>query len=226
MLIAAHHGDVRTLLIAIVGTVAAAWFALTRRAAADWGSTPEERARQMPGDDWVPDAGYANTKAITVNARPEHIWPWLAQMGNGRGGLYSVDWLDRLFGILDAPSAEVVLPEYQDLRPGDEIPIGAGGNFPVRHVERERVLVLAGDANGTRWSWTFGLYEQPDGATRLVSRNRVSVANPLMKLALTLFVDPAAFIMTRQMLVNLRRRAERLAVQDAAPVPRHLTAEG
>lgn len=81
-----------------------------------WGTVDDEATRAMPGDELVAAPRHASTRAITVRARPGEIWPWLAQMGKGRGGLYSIDWLDRVFGMLDAPSAERILPEWQDLK--------------------------------------------------------------------------------------------------------------
>jgi hypothetical protein len=74
-----------------------------------WGATSDEVARRLPGDTLVKDPLEVTTRAITINAWPSHVWPWLAQMGKGRGGLYSYDWLDRAFGVLDAPSCSVVL---------------------------------------------------------------------------------------------------------------------
>src|SRR6478672_4244582 len=70
-----------------------------------WGTTPDERTRAMPGDDVITDPTSGAMQAVTVEAPPQDIWPWLMQMGYQRGGLYSYDWLDRLFGFLDRPSA-------------------------------------------------------------------------------------------------------------------------
>ena len=125
----------RTALL-LLGAVAA-WSGVRRLRAWQlrWGASDEELARTIPGDGWVVHPLYQTTKAITVRAAPDDIWPWLEQMGNGRGGLYSFDWLDRLFGILDAPSVTRILPEYQHLQAGDLIPIGKGGNFPVLSVD-------------------------------------------------------------------------------------------
>jgi hypothetical protein len=75
----------------------------------------------MPGDALIPDPTDLSMQAVTVNAPPEDIWPWLVQIGYQRGGLYSYDWLDRLFGYLDRPSATRILPEFQRLAVGDEI---------------------------------------------------------------------------------------------------------
>ena len=98
----------------------------------------------MPGDCVVTLPSYETTLGVTIDAAPAAIWPWLVQMGYRRGGLYSYDWLDRLFGYLDAPSAERILPEWQHLAVGDEIPIGRGGGFPVKAIEPFRSLVLGG----------------------------------------------------------------------------------
>ena len=87
------------------------WFPI-RRWMNQWGATPSDLARVMAGDSLLADPTYSGTMAITVNARAEHIWPWLVQIGYRRGGLYSYDWLDRLFGYLDRPSATRILPEF------------------------------------------------------------------------------------------------------------------
>jgi len=149
--------------------------------------------------------------AVTVHARPEHVWPWLVQMGYRRGGLYSYDWLDRLFGYLDRPSANRILPEYQHLAIGDEIPLGQGPSWPVAVLEPDRALVLdmrnLGDLD---WVWQFGLYPIDETHTRLVSRSRVRARTALARL-LTLAIRPAGFLMTRRMLLGIRQRAEALA---------------
>jgi hypothetical protein len=175
-----------------------------------WGSTEEERTRPMPGDELVPHPDCETTKAITIDAPPEDVWPWLVQIGRGRGGLYSIDWLDRLFGILDAPSATEILPQYQHLEPGDTIPIGGTAAWPVHHVEENRCLALGNvEPNGVRWSWVFGLYPDATGArTRFISRNRLSIDRPLPRTLMLAVVDPPAFIMTVAMLRGVKSRVE------------------
>ena len=117
------------------------WFPV-RRWMARWGTTPSDLNRVMSGDSLIVDPTYSGTMAVIVNARPEHIWPWLVQMGYQRGGLYSYDWLDRLFGFLDRPSATRILPEFQHLAVGDTIPLGQGPAWPVATIEPRRALVL------------------------------------------------------------------------------------
>jgi len=130
------------------------WFPI-RRWFVRWGTTPADLSRVMSGDAAIANPTYATTLAITVSARPEDIWPWLVQMGYQRGGLYSYDWLDRLFGYLDGPSSNRILPEFQHLAVGDEIPIGRGGGFPVTAIEPYRTLVLGGKGEGFQWVWQF-----------------------------------------------------------------------
>ena len=182
-----------------------------RRWFATWGSTLEERQRAMTADFEVPAASYSTTLAVTVDARPEDVWPWLLQMGFRRGGLYSYDWLDRLFGYLDRPSTDHILREFQNLNVGDVIPIGRGGGFPVRAIEPNRSLVLGGSAEDFDWVWEFGLSRRDDGRTRLVSRNRARVPKNVTSWCLMRLLEPAAFLMTRRMLLGLKRRSERLA---------------
>lgn len=195
----------------ILATLAAAsvayWFPL-RRWFVRWGATAHELGRTMPGDALVVNPTYTATLAVTVDAAPDDIWPWLMQLGYRRGGLYSYDWLDRVFGYLDAPSADRILPEFQRLSAGDVIPIGRGGGFPVAAIDPPRSLVLGGTADGVAWEWQFGLYPLNESRTRLVSRNSVRAPATCGTWFFMRLVEPAAFLMTRRMLIGLKRRAE------------------
>jgi hypothetical protein len=193
----------------LISAAAIYWFAL-RRLFVQWGSTPSDRAQRMSGDASILAATYTATLAVTVAAAPECIWPWLVQIGYRRGGLYSYDWLDRLFGYLDRPSADRILPEFQRLVVGDEIPIGRGGGFPVTSINPGRELVLSGGGDGFQWVWEFGLYPIDATRTRLVSRNIVRVPPTVGSWILMRVIEPAAFLMTRRMLLGIRQRAERL----------------
>lgn len=179
--------------------------------ALNWGATDGDTTRVMAGDAAVPHPNYENTMALEIEAGPGHIWPWLMQMGNRRGGLYSYDWLDRLFGFLDRPSADRVLPEFQTLHEGDVIPVRRGAGFPVRTVDPERALVLGGTDGDLQWIWEFGLYPIAPGRTRLVSRSRARVPGTWRWRAFMALLAPAAFLMTRRMLLGLQQRAETLA---------------
>ena len=196
-------------LFVILAIAALYWFPV-RRWFGRWGATPDDLARVMPGDALIANPTHSATHAVTVDAPPEDIWPWLVQMGYRRGGLYSYDWLDRLFGYLDRPSANRVLPEFQQLSAGDVIPLGRGQGFPVTTIEPYRTLVLSDTNDEFQWVWQFGLYPLDEGRTRLVSRGAQRFANTISTWLFMRVMEPAAFIMTRRMLLGVKQRAEAL----------------
>jgi hypothetical protein len=175
-----------------------------------WGATAEEVARVMPGDELLADPELCTTRAITVEAPPSAVWPWLVQMGSGRGGAYTYDWIENLLG-LNMHSADEVLPQFQHLEVGNLLPVGEGGpRLRVAILDRERELVLHSEDGA--WVWLFGLYPQGN-ATRLVSRNRITTpdASRIRRLADVLFMEPASLVMERKMLLGIKQRAEHLA---------------
>jgi hypothetical protein len=202
----------RTLAIGAglaAGVVPVTYLAFLRRWCLSWGARPDEVARELPGDELLPGAGLVTTRAITIDAPPGAIWPWLAQMGSGRGGAYTYDWIENLLG-LDMHSAEEILPQYQDVKVGDEIPLGPG-----RAVMRVEVLdpprafaIRIADGN---WAWIFALVPE-GGSTRLISRNRIATAAmaSASRLLYTLFMEPGSLVMERKMLLGIKQRAERL----------------
>ena len=130
-----------------------------------WGATDEEVRRPMPGDDLIPDAA-STTRAITIAAPPEQVWPWLVQLGYGRAGWYSYDWIDND----GQPSADRIIPELQQLQVGDQILMLPEMGPRVREVEPNRFIVAGDQDAGV---WCLALYPAPGGC-RLVSRWRVS----------------------------------------------------
>lgn len=199
-----------------VVTLAAFYWLPMRRWFAAWGTTREDRSRAMAGDGLIANPTHTQTHALTVDANADDIWVWLAQMGYQRGGLYSYDWLDRLFGYLDRPSAHRVIPEFQQLAAGDVIPLGRGKGFPVTAIEPGRTLVLSDTNDGFRWVWQFGLYPMDNGRTRLVSRGAQAVPTGIAMWLFMRVMEPAAFIMTRRMLLGLKERAELRRVERVA----------
>jgi hypothetical protein len=168
-----------------------------------WGATDDEVARAMPGDEIIPDAA-STTRAITIHARPEQIWPWLVQLGFGRAGWYSYDWIDN-----DGhPSADRIQSEHQHLEVGDQILMVPGMGPRVRAIEPNRSLLCGDQEGGT---WCLGLYPDGDQQTRLVSRWRVGWTLTPATAFWILLSDPGAFIMERRMLMGIRQRAERAA---------------
>ncbi|NJD28857.1 MAG: hypothetical protein FIA92_11245 [Chloroflexi bacterium] len=171
-----------------------------------WGVDPDEQSKPLPGDDIVPDADGVLTRGIDIAAAPEHVWPWLVQMGYGRAGWYSYDQLD-----MNKPSADRIIPELQSLAVGDIVPTHPGGGFEVKVLEAGRALVLYTDraqmdaqkasapegieatptnlkATGAvldanmrgdfKASWAFVLEPRADGTTRLIERFRGWMAAP------------------------------------------------
>jgi hypothetical protein len=198
------------VIIALVITLAGLYWFPIRRWFARWGTTPDELTRKMVGDSVIVHPTYSATHAVTIDAPPEDIWPWLVQMGYHRGGLYSYDWLDRLFGILDEPSAKRILPEFQLLTVGDAIPLGPRNELIVGAIDPLRALVLSYNADGFEWVWQFGLYPLDKGRTRLVTRGTECFTNTVGTWLFMRVMEPAAFIMTRRMLLGLKQRAEAL----------------
>ncbi len=175
----------------------------------NWGATPAEVRSAFPGDERVSNPCYVSTRGVTIGATPGDIWPWLAQLGYRRGGLYSYDWLDRLFGYLDGSSAEEILPEYQSIRAGDTVPLGRGPDWPVVEVVPERTLVVEPLQHAV--TWAFVLVPIDEASTRLVTRVRYRVEPTLRGRLMMAAMGLAAFVMTRKMLLGIKRRAEALA---------------
>ncbi len=194
---------------------AASYPVLFRRRCLTWGAWPDEVSRKLPGDELLPDAEIVSTRAVTIDAPPAAVWPWLAQMGSGRGGAYSYDWIENLFG-LDMHSTDEILPQFQDIKVGDELPLGPGRPaFQVAICDPDRTLAVRfADGN---WVWIFALSAENE-QTRLISRNRISAPQATLpaRLFSMLVMEPGSLIMERKMLLGIARRAERLARNPAA----------
>jgi hypothetical protein len=176
-----------------------------------WGATGDEIARVMEGDELVSEPQEVTTRAINIHARPGDIWPWLAQMGYQRGGLYSYDGLDQLFGVLDRRSADTLMPAFQGLKAGDTIPIGKSPGWPVAIARPNELLLLDVRQQGAHVTWAFALYPSPGPETRLVMRVRARLPRGWKTPLLIAVLDPAEFFMVRRQLIGIRDRAERLA---------------
>jgi hypothetical protein len=179
-----------------------------RRWCLRWGALEDEVTAKLPGDELLADAGLVTTRAITINKPPETVWPWLAQMGSGRGGAYTYDWIENLLG-LNMHSADEILSEYQDIKAGDELPMGPRG--PVMRVEvLDPPRALAFRIADHNWVWIFAL-RPLGGSTRLISRNRIATKAlaPASRLFYLLFMEPGSLVMERKMLRGIKQRAER-----------------
>jgi hypothetical protein len=190
-----------------------------------WGASQQEWTDAMPGDDLVPQPVLLSTRTVTIDAPPSAVWPWLAQIGQGRGGLYSYDALENLMG-LDIHSTDTLLPESQQLAPGDLVRLGKPGSpsFCVMSLEANRSLVLVSadpvtgepvptpvrDGTGATWQWVLRPI-RGGTATRLVSRQRNT--HPRGQRMLWRLVEPIGFVMERRMLLGIKERVERVIVR-------------
>ena len=178
-----------------------------------WGSTASERAAWYPGDDPAgPRPGIKVTRAVTIEAPAEQVWPWVAQMGQARGGFYTYDWLENLAGC-QIHSADRVHPEWQDVHVGT--PIGMAPDFgtDVAAVVPGRALVVR--------NWGTYLVE-PAGAHRSRLIARATVPRGLPSLFYALVVEFPHAVMERGVLLGIKRRAE--AARQTAPSEHPLAA--
>jgi hypothetical protein len=194
-----------------------------------WGATDSEVHRPLPGDDLVPRPDWAYTHAVTIDAPRAAVWPWLVQIGQGRGGFYSYEGLENLVGC-DIHNVPELRPELQGLREGDVVRMHASGFGPeVIELEPGRALVLGGDpdAHGSRATWSVHLVDLPGGRTRLIERGRNRAGRGLLaKLGFGPYlVDPVGFVMSRKMLRTIKRLAEEHRDVRTA-VPFHTTLAG
>ncbi|MEV6305270.1 SRPBCC family protein [Actinoplanes sp. NPDC051861] len=187
--------------------VAAAYSPPARQWYLNHGATPEEAAATLPGDELLAEPSLQTTRAITVEAAPESVWPWLVQMGSGRGGAYTYDWIENLFG-LNMHSANEILPEFQDLAAGDLLPMGEGAP-PMRVEICDAARTLAFRSTDGNWMWSFNL-RRHYLCTRLLSRNRILLrdASRIQRLGFRAVMEPGSLIMERRMLLGIKRRAE------------------
>lgn len=193
---------------------------------ARWGATEAELARTYPGDEWVPEPRWGWTHAITIDAPAAEVWPWVVQIGQGRGGFYSYQRLENLAGC-DIENADAILPEYQDLAVGGSIRLHPQmPPLPIVLVEPERAIVIhvlsdtssSGPfepAEGTpesysNMAWTFFLDERGDDTTRLISRTRYDYSPGLSNALMygPALLEPIGHVMDCKMLLGIKERAE------------------
>ena len=188
------------------------------------GARPTRRSRSpLPGDDLIVNPNLVASRAITIRASADQVWPWIAQLGQGRGGFYSYDFLENLAGC-NIRSADRIRPEWQDVGVGDEGKLHPEVALEVAVLEPGRSLVLRGGVlpiGNTLppydFTWAFVLHDRPDQMTRLVVRERYAYTQwwaPLI-------VEPAeaiSFATSQKMLRRIRDRAERTRYGGAPPV--------
>jgi hypothetical protein len=210
--------------VSAAGAAAGLAYALRlRRLQLQWGSTRSELGQELPGDSILVEADLVATRAIGIHAPVSAVWPWLAQMGQGRGGLYSYDWLENLVGC-QMHSADRIVAQWQEIGEGDDFRLHPEVALRVEQVDPPNALVVRGGvpASGSLgegeapydFTWAFVLQPSEADDSRLVVRERYRY---LTKWA-PLLVEPvaaASFIMTRKMMYGIRDRAE----AQPAPIP-------
>ena len=184
-----------------------------RRRCLRWGATDDERKCALPGDELLPTADQSATRAISIDATAEEIWPWIAQLGQGRGGFYSYDGLENIVAHADIHNATSIVPEWQNIAVGAEIRLAPEVPLRVAALESGHALVLRGNVPMGRidapydFTWAFVLLPQGDGTTRLVARERYEYTRRWA----ALIVQPAQLVsslMSPKMLRGIKIRAE------------------
>lgn len=181
----------------------------------NWGSTRQEQQADLPGDEWISNPVRTNTRALTIQAPVEEIWPWLIQMGADRGGLYSYTWLESLL-LCPIKNADVIHEEWQVRNPGDHFALCPGEfgppDYEVIQVMQGQALILGHRRSESQptnrsqeWfdTWAFVLQSNDQESTRFLLRTRTSELPGWMKV-----IEPGVFIMERGMMIGLKSRAE------------------
>jgi hypothetical protein len=175
--------------------------------AINWGAADDEINRSMPGDEMVQNPTFNATRAVTIRAQPEEIWPWIVQYGYKRAGMYCYDWFDN-DGV---PSAERIVPEYQNLKVGDLIPLSAVVYVKVAELDSNRSMLWVfpeGSGPWTNSTWAWELCRQDARHTRLLTRLRVRTDSVISRVMLDFF----EIVMMRKSMLGIKKRAERMAV--------------
>jgi hypothetical protein len=178
-----------------------------------WGATTDEISASLSGDELVSSPRYVYNRAVTVHATPEQIYPWLAQMGAEKGGMYSYSWFETNVLRCELINADLIQEEWQDLKVGDKVKMCPGTWGPpayeVAMIDPNHAVVLGHQENG-QWTdvWQFILVPQEDGTTRLLIRGRNTLTGLLWDV-----IRPGEFVMMRGMMLGIKERAEELAAR-------------
>ncbi len=197
--------------VAISPAILLTW-PLAKRVLNNWGATKAEQMRSWKGDDLVKNPEEVHTRAVSVEATPQRVWPWLVQFGFGKAGFYSYELLERLVGI-PVTNLESIQQSMQSLRVGDEVllhPKAPG--IPVAYLEEERHICFGRlpnqEPDDPPRSWSLYLQPAPNQSCRLVSRNCIGRPSTFHKRLATRAGEPIDLIMEQRMLRTLKRLAE------------------
>ena len=173
-----------------------------------WGASPQEISASLPGDELVPSPRVTYTRAISIDAAPEKIYPWILQLGADRGGMYSYTWFETNVLRCKLVNADRIHEEWQHLEVGDKVKMCPDENMPpayiVARIDPDQAIVL-GHQEDDQWveAWQFTLVPQEDGSTRLLIRSRSAAEGWFWDV-----IRPGEFIMMRGMMLGIKDRAE------------------
>jgi hypothetical protein len=184
------------------------------------GSVESERRRVLTGDGLVDKPDIVTDHAVSIAAQPEEVWPWLLQMGWHRGGWYTYRWVDKLLFPQNYPSANAILPQYQNLQVGDRIPDGSPETncyFVVHTLKPAELMVLHSTSHlpkalaqnpnvSLNWTWTFSLEEEGYQSTRFHFRSRIALKPWWLRWAFHAALVPADYVMAGSMCNGLKQR--------------------
>jgi hypothetical protein len=224
----------KTLAAVGVGVLVAG---IARARLRNWGATRAEIEAAHAGDDLVAGPVSTSTYAITVEAPADIVWSWLVQIGQDRGGMYSYEWLENLFG-LDIHNTDQIRAEWQHLSVGDKVRVVPPGKlgmpegyaFNVALVDPPGALVLRQQPPEHPWdsTWAFLIVRISAERSRLLSRSRTAKAPGAAGVAARVgaeLMGPVILLMTRKMLLGIKDRAEHQARRASAePVSATITA--
>lgn len=194
--------------LGLLGILGAIYWFLVRPGQLHWGATPSELAAPLPEDDVVRNPAFDATRAITIAAPPEKIWPWLVQMGYGRAGFYGYDLIENPGSGSGLRSADRILPQFQDPRPGDPLPLSVAASLQFGTVEAPRVLVWRGREAPPAGVFIWALAPVDATHTRLISRIRWRYLDSVEGRVLGLFTEFADHVAVRAILRGVRDRVE------------------
>jgi hypothetical protein len=196
------------IVIAILFVLALFYLSIIRPWQLQWGATDEEIKRSMPGDDIVGKPTFNATRAVTVDAPAEKIYPWIIQMGVTRAGWYSYDLLDNL----GKRSAETILPEYQNIQVGDVIPMSPDGKqgMGVKDFRKDEWMLWWDNKGDTSWAW--GIYPEGENRSHLFTRVRIKYRWLSFAILFNLLVEFFDMPMMRKCMLGIKRRSEATSI--------------
>ena len=205
-------------MVRFAGAIAVLYTA--RRYYRNWGTTKEECSMTLPGDELIRGPSVKSTEGIWIDAPPAAVWPWLAQIGRDRGGLYGFGTVENLIG-LGYDNADRIHPEWQHVVVGDTVRLAPRGWLGLRHgltlnveqVVDESTLVLRGTRPGMPWEtvWSFHLLPRWQDRCRFLVRTRTGLRHPGEVLGVEL-AGPVTALLTRGLLLGIKHRVADVAM--------------